>query len=95
MGLNKHQYQNELFLRRRERGLSRKQVAALLGQVSSSMLSRYENGYSYPHLVTALMLEIIYRTPVAYLYYELYDSLRKALREQEGTPLEPYQPTLF
>ncbi len=59
------------------------------------MLSRYENGQAYPPLVTALALEIVYRTPVAYLYYPLYASLRQNVRREEGASIGPRQLTLF
>ena len=58
------------------------------------MLSLYENGRSYPPLETALKLEIIYRTPMAFLYYPVYASLRAMIRQTEGW-FTSYQPTLF
>jgi hypothetical protein len=36
-----------------------------------------------PGLETALQLEVILRTPVAFLFPSLYDDLRKAIRAEE------------
>ncbi len=81
--MDQNKYQNELVVYRRRWGLSQKRVASLLGHRDTSMLSRYENGRSLPPLDTALRLEIIYRAPVAYLYYKLYASLRGHIRSKE------------
>jgi transcriptional regulator with XRE-family HTH domain len=76
-------YQHELVLARRRRGLSRKQVASLLGYRDPGTIADYENGRIRPPLVTALRLEILYRRPVAFLFPELYSELRTKLRAQE------------
>ena len=79
---------NDLLLVRRKRGLSRKQVAALLGYRSTSTIARIEQGRLIPRLHTLLRLEILYRLPIAYLYSELYASLRDELRQQEASLLK-------
>ncbi len=76
---------NELLLVRRKRGLSRKQVAGLLGYKSTSTIARIEQGRLIPRLHTLLRLEILYRVPIAYLYSELYASLRAELRGREAS----------
>ncbi|HEY2933116.1 MAG TPA: helix-turn-helix transcriptional regulator [Acidobacteriota bacterium] len=63
---------------------SQSRVARLLGHKNEEMLSRYEHGRSLPPLLTALKLEIIYRVPVAFLYPELYETLRNRIRAEEG-----------
>ena len=60
-----------------------KQVAAILGHGSTSMLSRYESGRSWPPLLTALRLEILYRIPVAFLYSKIYRQLKDEVRNDE------------
>jgi transcriptional regulator with XRE-family HTH domain len=59
---------NDLVLYRRRMGFSQKQVARLLGQRDTSMVSHYEHGRALPPLAVALGLEIIYRVPVAFLF---------------------------
>lgn len=93
MNQKTHQHQNELLLYRRRMGFSQKQVARLLGQRDTSMLSRYEHGHSLPPLVIALELEIIYRAPVAFLYLRLYRRLKEQIRSMEQP--KPRQLTLF
>jgi transcriptional regulator with XRE-family HTH domain len=75
---------NDLLLVRRKRGLSRKQVASLLGYKSTSTIGKIEQGRLIPRLETLLGLEILYRVPVAYLYPQLYASLRDDLRRREA-----------
>lgn len=55
---------NDLVLYRRRMGFSQKQVARLLGQSDTSMVSHYEHNRALPPLQIALGLEIIYRVPV-------------------------------
>ena len=92
MDPNKHP--NEMVLYRKRLALSQKRVAAMLGHSDTSMLSRYESGRSLPPLLTALRLEILYRTPVAYLYPRVYKELRDQIRQQEA-PSSGVQATLL
>ena len=94
MAKNQNTHPNELLLYRRRMRLARKHVAQLIGHEDTSMLSRYETGRSLPPLLTALRLEILYRTPVAYLYYRSYVALRQQIRTQEESSVHR-QPTLF
>lgn len=78
---------NALIIARHKRGLSRKQAAGFLrplGYTGTSALEEYEWGRSHPPLKTALALEILYRQPVAYLWPELYTSLREQIRGLEA-----------
>lgn len=75
---------NELIIVRQTRGLTRKQASSLLGFCGTTALMRYEQGRARPDLETLLRLEILYRTPVAFLYPDLYCGLRDALRDAEG-----------
>ena len=38
---------------------------------------------NFPSLINALKLEIVYRTPVAFLFGDLYEGLKKEIRERE------------
>lgn len=84
----KHKTKNDLLLVRRKHGLSRKQVAALLGYKSTSTVARIEQGKLIPPLRVLLGLEILYRTPIAYLYPQLYAALREELRAKESSLLK-------
>lgn len=77
-------YKNQLYLARRKRRLTRKQVASLLGYTGTSAIARHERGLTLPPLSIALMLEIIYRVPVAFLYPDVYKSLHDRLRNGEA-----------
>ena len=77
------QKQNNLVLYRRRMGFTQKQVAALLEQCDTSMVSHYEHGRCYPPLPVALGLEIIMRVPVAFLFPQLYDDTRQRIRQAE------------
>lgn len=84
MRTNTHKkFKNELSLIRIERGLSKKNVAAILGYKRTTPLSHFENGQRLPSLKTALRLEILYRRPVAFLFSGLYESLHREVREAE------------
>ena len=64
-------------------GFTQKQVARLLGHRDTTMVSHYEHGRSFPPLPVALSLEIIFRTPVAFLFPGLYDETKLRIREAE------------
>lgn len=76
-------YPNQLTIARRQRGLGRKCVARLIGHRSIFMLARYEEGRALPPLPTALKLEVLYRSPVAFLWPGLYSELRQQVRHRE------------
>lgn len=76
-------------------GFSQKQVARLLGQRDTSMVSHYEHGRALPPLAVALGLEIIYRVPVAFLFPGMYDELRRKIRHDEEFPAGAGQRPLF
>lgn len=84
---------NDLLVLRRERGLSRKQVSALLGYRCPSSVRRLEEGKIKPTLDVALRLEILYRRPIAYLYSDYYTNLREQLREHEARLSQPGRAT--
>lgn len=74
---------NSLWTARNKMGFSQKRVACALGLKRTSLLSRYEHGTRVPNLINALKLEIVYRTPVAFLFSSLYLDLKKEIRERE------------
>ncbi len=74
---------NNLWAYRKKTGLSQKSVAFYLGQKTASQLSHYEQGGKIPGLINALKLEIVYRTPVAFLFHDLYRKLKEDIRKKE------------
>jgi transcriptional regulator with XRE-family HTH domain len=64
-------------------GFSQKRVAYCAGLKTANSLSRYERGNKLPSLINALKLEIVYRTPVAFLFGKLYSKLRREIRNRE------------
>ena len=74
---------NSLWTARNKMGFSQKRVACALGLKRTSELSRYEHGYRMPGLINALKLEIVYRTPVAFLFNDLYLDLKNQIRDKE------------
>jgi transcriptional regulator with XRE-family HTH domain len=89
------QKQNNLVLYRRRMGFTQKQVARLLDQRDTSMVSHYEHSRALPPLAVALGLEIIYRVPVAFLFPTMYEELRKQIRAGEQTLSGAGQQALF
>lgn len=87
--------QNKLAIYRRRMGFTQRQVSLLLGQHDTSMISRYEHGRAMPPLAIALGLEIILRTPVAFLFPARYDELKRRIRQQEEDLQGPGQKPLF
>ena len=83
--MNQHQKQNRLAMYRRRMRYSQRSVAHLLGHKSHAAVSSYEHGRVLPKLEIALRLEIILRTPVAFLFPDLHDSLKKEIRDREGS----------
>jgi len=81
--MHSNEKNNNLVLYRRRMGFTQKDVARLLGHRDASMVSHYEHGRSQPPLPVALSLEIILRTPVAFLFPNLYNSLKARIRQAE------------
>lgn len=79
----KQKFTNELSVARISRGLSRKTVAKVLGYTRTTALTHFERGCRLPSLKRALQLEILYRRPVAFLFPDMYVSLREDIRVRE------------
>lgn len=62
---------------------TQRQVARIIGHLSSMDVSHYEHSRKLPSLATALEFEIVYRVPVAFLYPELYRQLKDRLQARE------------
>ena len=55
---------------RKQRRMSQKQVAHLIGHRDATMLSKYERGLLAPPLRTAFKLSLLYRLPVQEIFIE-------------------------
>jgi transcriptional regulator with XRE-family HTH domain len=87
MGTPHHHIPNRLWITRIKRGLPRKQVAALLGQRSTSQLCRWEEGVQLPSLANALLLGYLLEMPVELLFKGLREALiaqARLRRQPEG-----------
>lgn len=80
--MDKSQLKNCLRLYRKKQGLSQKQVAYLMGFKATTSISRYEHGAKQPSLDNALKLEIIYHTPVAFLFDGLHWELKHEIQKR-------------
>ncbi len=83
MRKNSNSIKNDLWTYRKKMGLSQKRAAYFMGLKGTNNLSRYEHGKKLPNLINALKLEIVYRTPVTFLFGDLYDRLKKESRNRE------------
>ena len=82
--IEKKRFRNRLAQIRKQQGLRRKQVAALLGHENVTELARLERGLSVPDLRCALKLAQIYELPVRVMLDEYYDACREEVRRQES-----------
>lgn len=92
---NKQQHQNRLDLYRRRMRFSTAQVAQLMGHRDTSVFRKFERGERLPSLTSAFRLGIIMRVPIEFLFPDLYDGLKKAIREKEERLAQPSQQALF
>jgi len=83
MGTNKGTIKNDLWTYRKKTGLSQQRAAYFMSLKKTNNLSRYEHGVKLPGLINALKLEIVYRTPVAFLFREIYGRLKREIRKRE------------
>ncbi len=81
--MKRRRYKNRLAMYRRRMCFSQGQVAHLLGHRRRGLISAYEQGTTLPTLTLALRLEIILRTPVAFLFPDLHDDLKVKIRDEE------------
>jgi len=75
----KHTYTNQLKQYRKAKGYKQMAVAGMLGLTDSSLLSRWERGFSMPNAVNLLRLAAIYGVSVENLYKETYRTLKEEL----------------
>ena len=71
---------NRLWITRIRTGMSRKRLAMMLGQRSTSQICRWERGEQIPTLENALMLSHVLQLPVEFLF--------RGLRQRVVTEVE-------
>jgi transcriptional regulator with XRE-family HTH domain len=74
---------NSLRRYRKARGLQQKEVAQILGLKSSSMVSRWENGFCLPKPLNMFKLAVLYRTMVDALFIDLRMLLKEEVMKAE------------
>ena len=86
--MQQRRYHNNLRRFRREKCLTQKEVAEILGLHNSAMISRWEKGSVMPETLSALKLSALYRTSVDVIYHDLRLSVRDELSQREKVVLE-------
>ena len=69
------------FLRRKS-GLSQRELARLLGGVTSSQISRHERSITPPTLIAAFGYQVVFRKPVSEMFPGLFHTIEAAVIEQ-------------
>jgi len=75
---------NALRTHRQARGLSQKQVAALLGLKDNTLISRWELGVALPSLQNAFRLSSLFQTTVEVLFGEMSKNQTESAGKEEG-----------
>ena len=74
--------QNYLRTHRRRFGLLQAEVAMLLGAVSGTKVSRYENFTRMPGALTVFAFEIVFSQPAIELFAGSYEAVRRAVQKR-------------
>lgn len=85
--MDRRRHHNYLRRFRRERGLTQRQVANILGLDDSTLISRWEKGVVLPKIRNVFKLAVLYRSSVDVIYSDLRDSLTDEIREREKSVL--------
>jgi len=80
--------QNYLRTHRRRHGLSQAEVARLLGAVSGTKTSRYENSTRMPGALTVFAIEIVFGQPASELFAGKYEAVRLAVQARAKRMVE-------
>ena len=88
MAHSRNRCYNNLRKHRKMMGYSLKDIGFLLNLKSTSRLSRWERGSSFPNLKNVLMLGIIYRSLIDQLYFEHKKEMEKTVIQREKKLIE-------
>jgi transcriptional regulator with XRE-family HTH domain len=73
---------------RRRHGLSQAEIAMLLGAVSGTKVSRYENLTRMPAVNTVFAYEVMFNQPASELFAGRYQAVRLAVQERARRMVE-------
>ena len=62
-------------------GLSKKELAHILGFLSETTISRHERSHTVPDLLTAIGYEVIFRVPISEQFPGLYRSVEERIEK--------------
>ena len=82
--MQQRRYHNHLRRFRRERCLTQKDVAEILGLNNSAMISRWEKGSVLPETMNALKMAALYRSSVDVIYSDLRTALIDEISQTEN-----------
>lgn len=80
--------QNYLRTHRRRHGLSQAEIAMLLGAVSGTKVSRYENFSRMPGALTVFAFEIVFDQPASELFAGRHEAIQLAVQERARRLIE-------
>jgi len=64
---------------RRQKGLTQKEVARILGFRNSAIVSKWERGFSFPSTPSLLKLAALYGRPTEALFIDLYKEIKEEI----------------
>lgn len=67
---------------RKRSGLSRRELADVLGVIDTHQIGRHERGTFLPTLLVAVRYEIVFSTPISELFPAVYEALRHDIEER-------------
>jgi DNA-binding XRE family transcriptional regulator len=79
-----HSMTSYLRSHRKKSGLSRRELADIVGFVNKMQIARHERLDSIPTLITALSYQAIFNVPVSELFPGLYESVANIVEERLG-----------
>lgn len=75
-----HKLPNYIRTHRKQNGFSQEELAFLLSCKNGAKVSRYENFSQHPNLETAIVLEILFHTPIRSLFAGVAEDAEKKLK---------------
>lgn len=64
---------------RRQKGLTQKEVARILGFRNSAIISKWERGFSFPSTPSLLKLSALYGRQAEALFIDLYQKIKEGV----------------
>ena len=64
---------------RRQKGLTQKEVAKILGFKTGSIISKWERGFSFPSTPSLLKLSALYGRQAEALFVDLYQKIKEEI----------------